>query len=197
MPRGLAVLLVDLQNAYFQVEALAERRTELVQRVNALITWAKVHGCPVFNVRTEHRRDRSTWTLNMLEDDQGFVFEGEEDAAPLADLDLTGAMEVVKTRDDAFLGTELGELLRAHRVGTIVVAGVATHSCILATVTHAYAENFEVVLVPDAIASNRPELHEDTLQQLHDEYRLPLRSTDDLLTAGPATARERHEAPAT
>lgn len=197
MSRRLAVVLIDFQNAFFQDDTLAAQRPELVRRANTLVSWARSHDCPVVNVRTEHRRDRSTWTLNMLEDDQGFAFEGEEDAAPLGELDLAGALEVVKTRDDAFLGTHLGELLRARRIGTIVVAGVSTHSCVLATVSHAYAENFEVVLVTDAIADNRPELHEPTLQQLNDEFRLPLRTTDEVVTAGAPTVRERHEAPAT
>lgn len=43
---------------------------------------------PVINVRTEHKRDRSTWTLNMLADNKGFAFEGDLDAQYLPVLDM-------------------------------------------------------------------------------------------------------------
>nr|WP_246280028.1 isochorismatase family protein [Nocardioides daedukensis] len=173
--------MIDMQNAFFEAGPLHERRSDLVSRTHTLLEWARERHLLVVNVRTEHRADRSTWTLNMLEDDQGFAMEGDHKSQPLAELDLDGVTEVVKTRDDAFLGTQLEDLLRAHGIRTLVMVGVSTQSCIAATATHAYAANLHVVLAKDAIFTERPELHEDVLALLEDEYRFAAVPTDQIV----------------
>jgi nicotinamidase-related amidase len=182
--------MIDVQNAFFEAGALEEVRERLVEHCNQLIAWGRENDLVVANIRTEHRDDRSTWTLNMLEDDKGFLIEGDHDAQPLEDLDLDGTQDVVKTRDDAFLGTELATVLAERDVRTLVIAGVSTHSCVATTAAHAYAENFHVVLAEDAIASNRPELHEGTVALLQDEFRFDIRATA-AITSAPASELRR------
>ena len=104
-----AVLMIDLQNAYFEDPALASRQETVVEAANLLLRTATAAQVPVLLVRTEHRRDRSTWTLSMLDDDQGFIFEGTEQAAYLPGLQAEGLESIVKTRDSAFFGTDLAE----------------------------------------------------------------------------------------
>ncbi len=169
-----------MQKAYFEDPSLAEHRDELVDRCGQVVQWGRSLGLPLINVRTEHRRDRSTWTLNMLQDDQGFLFTGDDDTAVLDGLDLTGAIDVVKTRDDAFLGTDLADVVDRLGLEVFVLIGVSTHTCVAATAAHAFARRLEVILVRDAIASHRPELHELTLDVLRDEYRLPVMAVEAL-----------------
>ena len=99
-----AVLMIDLQNAYFEDPALASRQETVVEAANLLIKTATAAQVPVLLVRTEHQRDRSTWTVSMLDDDQGFIFEGSEQAALLPGLQAEGLESIVKTRDSAFFG---------------------------------------------------------------------------------------------
>lgn len=185
-PDRAALLLIDMQEAYFEAPELAARRIDLVRATSTLVEAARGAGAPIVHVRTEHARDRSTWTLNMLTDDQGFAFTGTEQAAPLAELApaLSGpdTWDVVKTRDNAFLHTDLGDLLTRLGVRDLVVAGVSTHTCVATTVQHAYALNHHCHLVTDAIASARPDLHGSTIHLLVEEFRLPLASSHDLLT---------------
>ncbi|MFX4287059.1 cysteine hydrolase family protein [Janibacter sp. G349] len=175
-----AVLAIDLQEAFFEDPALAARRDALVARCRQVLRWAEAERLPVVAVRTVHRRDRSTWTITMRQDDQGFLFDGAPHTASLAELDLTSAIEVVKTRDDAFVETGLAEVLSSLAVEAVVVVGVSTHTCVQLTAAHAFAADLEVVLVRDAIASYRPELHELVLDVLRDEYRFPVVSADAL-----------------
>lgn len=189
MTDPVAVVLIDLQAGFFEDGVLHQQRAELVEHGSDLLDWGRRRARLVANVRTEHRRDRSTWTLNMLEDDQGFLLEGDADAQPLPELDLAGSVEVVKTRDDAFLRTGLGELLGRHGIRTVVLAGVSTHSCIAATAAHAYAADLHVVLATDAIASDRAELHEPTLALLEEEYRFALLKTGEITAAGTDLSR--------
>lgn len=179
-PERTGVVVMDMQEAYFEADALHERRDQVVAHCKTVLAWAHDLGLPVINVVTRHRRDRSTWTLNMLEDDQGYLFEGDEHTATVEELDLDGATEVVKTRDDAFVGTDLHETITGLDLDAIVMVGVSTHTCVAATAAHAFAVQVEVVLVRDAIASHRPELHELALDTLRDEYRLPVLDADQL-----------------
>jgi nicotinamidase-related amidase len=143
--------------------------------VNELLAAAKRGGQPVIMVRTEHLPDKSTWTLNMLQDDQGFAYPGSEQAAPLAELAIDDdTITVVKNRDDAFHRTDLAEHLADLHVDGILLCGVSTHSCIAQTATAAFARNIPCAVAQDAIASEDPELAAALLAFLHREMRQPL-----------------------
>ena len=169
-----------MQEAYFESPALEDHRAAVVERCSVAIDWARDLGLPIITIRTEHRADRSTWTLNMLEDDQGMLLEGADHTAVLEELDLRGSIDVEKTRDDAFIGSTLGRVIRELGLDTLVLTGVSTHTCIAMTAAHAFATQIEVLLVRDAIASHRPELHDLTLDTLRLEYRFPLLEAEQL-----------------
>ena len=173
---GRALVVIDMQHSYFELPGLADKEDQLVPRVNELIRAADEAGRAVILVRTQHEPDRSTWTLNMLEDNQGFAFPGSEQAQFLDALEPDGVssarhVEVVKTRDSAFHGTQLDQRLRALGVSHLLLCGVSTHSCVKLTATDAFAHNFHVAIAHDAVASEDPELAEATLGFLQKELR--------------------------
>jgi nicotinamidase-related amidase len=168
-----ALVLVDLQNDYFTDDELARCRDDLLDHSNQLVTRARDAGALVVEVQTIHAPDKSTWTLNMLQDDQGMVLKGTVGAQRLDGLQEPDVL-IVKTRDSAFHGTDLARLLRERHVDRVVLAGVSTESCIVATATDAYAYDIEVTLVRDATASVKESLHDDALERLHEQYRQPV-----------------------
>jgi nicotinamidase-related amidase len=167
----VALVVIDMQAAYFRNEALAREQDVLVKRANELIRAATEQGTSIYNVVTEHARDRSTWTLNMLDDGQGYLLAGGDDTKPVPGLNLETAHTVVKTRDSAFFETNLAELLHSNQVEKLVLLGVSTHGCVLQTAADAYAHNFRVVLARDAIATHDPTYHHAVLELLQQEYR--------------------------
>jgi len=176
-----AFLIIDMQNAYFNNEALEQKRSELTAACNKLVTAASQRNIPVFNVVTKHKRDHSTWTLNMLEDGRGYLFEGDDDAANIDGLKLDSAMRVVKTRDSAFHGTALSSLLQDGGVDTVILAGVSTHTCVMQTAADAYAHNYEVLIAKDAVATHDPAFHESALALLKKEYRQDVYESIELI----------------
>lgn len=166
-----AVLVVDLQVDYFDDDELSRHRERVVAACNRLVAAARTRGVPVVEVVTEHRHDRSTWALNMLEDDCSIALEGTEGARRLPELDVAGADRVVKTRDSAFHRTDLAELLARLGVDTVVLSGISTEACLSATASDAYAHDLRVVLVEDAMASIDPGRHERALAELVAQYR--------------------------
>lgn len=169
-----ALVVIDMQNSYFELPGLSDKKDDVIGPVNELIACAHEAGRPVFLVRTEHQRDGSTWTLNMREDRQGFAFPGTEQAEFLPDLDTRDHIEIVKTRDSAFHETRLLEELQRLGVAHLLLCGVSTHSCIAQTATTAFAHNLHVAVALDAITSEDQALSEALLTFLHEEMRQPL-----------------------
>ncbi|WP_294563102.1 cysteine hydrolase family protein [uncultured Arthrobacter sp.] len=178
-----ALLIIDMQNAYFEDGTLERHRPALTRECNRLARHAAEAGSEVLVVVTEHQRDRSTWTLSMLEDEQGFLFTGSRQAQLVEGLEVDGFGRVVKTRDSAFFGTDLAGRLRTLGVEGLVLAGVSTHNCIAHTAADAFASNFRVAFAEDAIASTNEDYASSMLTILSDEYRQPVLSGEPLLQA--------------
>ena len=186
-----ALLVIDMQNAYFESPELARHQERMVEKTNELIRAAREAGVPVLMVCTEHEKDKSTWTLSMLDDDQGFIFSGTEQADFIPGLEYSDLPRLVKTRDSAFVGTDLLLRLRNWNVEHLVLAGVATHNCVGQTAAEAFAHNFRVVFAREAVASTDEEYAQAMLQMLSDEYRQQIMDNAELKDFLSAAASER------
>lgn len=176
-----ALVLIDLQNGFFESPGLAEKRAEITANCNRLVRAARDASVPVFNVRTEHKKDGSTWTIKMLEDDQGYLFEGTEQAANLAELDAAGSIEIIKRRDSAFWNTELLTGLLRHRVTSLVLAGVSSPTCVASTAADAFAANLAVAVAHDAVTSEDEDFERNTLKFMREQHRQLVESTAQLV----------------
>ncbi len=169
-------MVIDMQNCYLELPGLRNHRDRILGRVNELIHTAHAARRPVVLVRTQHARDRSTWTLNMWEDDEGFAFPDTSGAQFLDDLARGPDVVINKTRDSAFHATNLAEHLRDRDVSHVLLCGVSTHSCVFQTATDGFAHDFHVAIAVDAVASETPDLSGAMLDFLHEEMRQPLLS---------------------
>ncbi|MGP4032146.1 cysteine hydrolase family protein [Pseudarthrobacter sp. 1C304] len=167
----IAVLIIDMQNAFFEDPVLSNSREAVTRACNAIIAAAQENAARVLLVKTEHEEDKSTWTLNMLEDDQGFIFRGTPQAQFVTGLTTDGLPRMVKTRDSAFLGTDLLLRLRNWNVDTVVLAGVSTHNCIAQTAADAFGHNLRVIYAAEATASENPKAAAAVQDILCREYR--------------------------
>lgn len=176
-----ALLIIDLQAGFFESGALEPQRDRLVAAANTLAAAAQESGLPVFLITTEHSRDRSTWTLNMLDDGQGYLFHGDPSAEVVEGLAIEGLTRVEKTRDSAWFATDLELRLKNFDVERVVIAGVSTRSCIAQTVRDAYARNIRAVVVSDAIADDQEDYHHVVLDQLVGDRQVELHTMDEVL----------------
>lgn len=166
-----ALLVIDVQDDFFNDPELERQREELVAGVNRTAARAHEAGAMVVEIRTVHTPDGSSWSLNMLEDEQGMTIEGTPGAGPAEGLDLGSTVLLEKTRDSAFHATRLGELLRSRGVTSIAVCGVSTESCVAMTASDAYAHDLHVVIVQDAVAAADDHAHLHALDRLRTQYR--------------------------
>lgn len=170
-------MVIDMQVDFFNDDELERCREDLVAACNTVIDGALERGLPVIEVRTVHPPDRSTWALNMVDDGQGMTEEGTPGADPVEGLHHAGTTDGVtlvrKTRDSAFHLTELADILEREGVESVLLCGVSTESCILATATDAYARDLAVAVVKDATASVQWQLHEQAIDSMQAQYRQP------------------------
>jgi len=174
-----ALLVIDMQNDFFVDDELERCREDLTKACNELVERARAAGVPVLELQTVHKRDKSTWALNMLDDDQGMALEGSEGVQRIEGLQ-PGDEVIPKTRDSAFHDTDLEQRLRQEGVERLVLCGVSTESCIAATAMDAYARNLRVTLVEDGTASIEWDQHDQTLARLKEQYRQDVVSAADV-----------------
>ena len=110
-------------------------------------------------------RSRATYSVSDLCIEGSWGAEIVTELAPDA-----GEAVVRKFSYSGFAGTPLDAILRSHRVETVTCIGVSTNACVEATAREAFSHGYYVVLVEDACASWRPDLHRATLETAAHRY---------------------------
>jgi nicotinamidase-related amidase len=76
-----------------------------------------------------------------------------------------------KKRYDCFLGTDLDLVLRSLETNTLLLTGVNTNSCVLATAAAGCSRDYAVIVVSDCVGTmDGPELHEAALGCIERAY---------------------------
>lgn len=152
-----ALLVLDVQNIYSDPnsEYHCKGFATTIEKINRLVEYAESHQFPVFLVRHIHKADGS---------DTGrlFDFEGEpvdefdfKEGTPSVEYEARlrrppGAVEIVKNRYSAFVGTSLDRQLRQMGVEKVIICGFMTNFCCESTARHALDLDYYVDFVVDA-----------------------------------------------
>ena len=65
-----------------------------------------------------------------------------------------------KKRYDCFIGTDLDFHLKSHGINTLIITGVNTNSCVLATAVAANVRDYSVIVASDCVETmDGPDLH--------------------------------------
>jgi nicotinamidase-related amidase len=135
-----AVLVIDMQQGLFEGPHAVPDGQALIARINAVTRQAREAGAPIVFIQheapgTELAHGSPGWQLA-----HGLHVE-------------EGDLRVPKTTADAFLRTNLQELLEARHVHRVVACGVHSEFCVDTTVRRALALGYAVTLVADAHGS--------------------------------------------
>ena len=87
----------------------------------------------------------------------------------------------VKKRYDCFQSTDLDFVLRSHGINTLLVTGINTNSCVLATVCAANVRDYAAVVVEDCVDTmDGPDLHDAALQCIRTAFGWVMTAEDAL-----------------
>jgi len=192
-PQRTALLVIDIQNTYMEVDAdpvEAKRWAPFRERMNQtvipntakLVAYCRERGVEVIFARIaclkSDGRDRS-----LSQKKPGFNYlllpKNREDSQLVAEL-TPGAEDIVvlKTTDSALTGTNLRLLLRNMEIRDVIVAGIFTDQCVSSTVRSLADESFGVVVVEDCCAAATDELHLNELKSINMIYCHVVQSED-------------------
>ncbi len=174
--RHVALLVIDVQREYFDVEgpAFVEHGRDIVGHVNNLIDAFRAHDLPVIFVKHQHRADGSDagrmGDFSGPDEEESFV-EGTARVEFIPELHAeSDDIVVVKRRYSAFLGTDLETILRTAGTRAVAISGLMTSFCCETTARDAHGRDYEVLFVADAVegpdledAEGRPVPHDAAL----------------------------------
>jgi nicotinamidase-related amidase len=93
-----------------------------------------------------------------------------------------------KKRYDCFTATDLDLSLRAHGVNTVLITGVNTNSCVIATAAAACCRDFAVVVVSDCVDTmDGRALHDAALAVIGRAFGEVMTSDEALVATGAAS----------
>lgn len=135
-----AVLVIDVQQGLCEGEGAAFDCAGTIRRINEVTRKARLSAAPVIFVQHES--------------ESGYLEHGTPAWQLANGLEVQPSdIRVRKKTPDAFLRTNLEELLRKASIQRVVVCGMHSEFCIDTTTRRALALGFPVVLVSDAHTS--------------------------------------------
>lgn len=177
--RRTAVVTIDLHRGHLDPAVatmpLEPRSAAQVTATNAEFNRAmRAVGVPVIHVVTAYRNveeiSSNPWWAAVAgtSASRRNVLRHQLPGSPGLDLmpDVVEAADAVvstKKRYDCFLHTDLEHALRSLQIDTLLLTGVNTSSCVIATAIAASVRDFTTVVVSDCVASMDASLHEPAL----------------------------------
>jgi len=158
-----AIIVVDmLKDSFNEAHSgiVARAAREIAPKVNTLTEFARNRSLPVIFSMDSFLRGDFIFQGKMIEHSIRGT-EGAEVADELTQCDTD--IYIPKRRFSAFFKTDLDQTLRLYGVDTVVLAGLMTQWCVLASAMDALAHDFHTYIMEDCCASYKKEVHESVL----------------------------------
>lgn len=149
-----AVLVIDVQNGVFGEGSNLFESTDVVERIKIITEHAKKSGDLVIYVQHE---------APGIVDYGSDAWQLHPRLAP-----ETQDIKIRKISPDAFLNTDLNEVLQNHKINSIVVCGYSSDFCIDRTTFKAASTGYTVRLIEDAHTTHdKPHLSAQKIRTHH------------------------------
>ena len=185
-PATTALVIIDMQRDFLEPGGFGETLgndvsllAPTIPVVGAVLAAARELGMTVIHTREGHRPDladlppakhaRGNPTLAI--GDEGprgrILVRGEEGHDIIDDLaPISGEVVLDKPGKGAFYATDLGAILSAKSIKSLLVCGVTTEVCVHTTVREANDRGFECLVIEDGCGSYFPEFHAWALKMI-------------------------------
>jgi biuret amidohydrolase len=185
--RRAAVVTIDLHRGHLDPEVAtmplpAEVAARVTQANAEFLRGARRRGLPVVHVVTGYRAveeiSSNPWWAAVADTDasRANVLRHQLPGSPglelMPDVHDAGYDLVVtgKKRYDCFAATDLDHVLRSRSIDTLLLTGVNTNSCVLATTVAANTRDYAAVVVRDCVDTMDPALHDAALRVISQAF---------------------------
>lgn len=196
---SVAVVTIDVHRGHLDPEVatmpLPAEAAARVTKANAvLVNAAREKGIPVVHVVTSYHGVEeiaaNPWWKSVAGTDatRANVLNHQLPGSPglevmpdVLDPDYDIVVDT-KKRYDAFTASELNHVLRSRGIDTILLTGVNTNSCVLATTIAGNALDYSVVVVEECVDTMDRTLHEPALKIIRQAFGW-VGTTEEVLAA--------------
>jgi nicotinamidase-related amidase len=178
-----ALLLVDVQNRFIfgTDEKSPAVTTRVMDPIEKLLATARARDIPRYYVTVGHPAgaDAAPWMRRLA--DMGSDVAGRLNQPPLphsaseipaAIAPQPGEVHLMKCRFSAFYETALEVVLRGAGIETLVIGGIASYGCIIATYIDACTRGFFPLLCTEAVDGADPAMHKAAMDFMSARCRL-------------------------
>ncbi len=156
-----ALVIIDIQNDYFTGGAYPQfEASTLLEPTKKAIAQAKKQDWLVVFVKHESPA--------------GFLVKGSSGAEIHPELlpYLTESITIVKHHADAFLNTNLADILQTHKISELVLTGIMTQNCITHTAISPQAAKYDISVFANACTAPTQMIHHIALKALADRVTI-------------------------
>ena len=159
---GIALLIIDIQNEYFEggKHTLYNPLEALKNAEDILRRFRQFESFPIIHV--QHHNSRGA----------GFFEEGTWGAQIHDNLTpLENEIVITKRQVSSFAGTNLEEVLRERNVKSLVIVGMQTNVCVETTIKDSKMKELgiRVTVLEDACAALNEQTHNSAIERIRDE----------------------------
>jgi len=145
-----ALLVIDIQEATtgeISTNSFYTSNSDaLINKINRVSDYCENQNIPIIFIRSAITNP----LINLLNDSYA---EGSPGAKFDKRLKLNSNLEIVKSKNDAFIDTKLDNILSNNKINELYIVGLDAAYCINSTVEAAQNRNYRVNLLDDAILS--------------------------------------------
>lgn len=165
-PRTTAVIVVDMQNDFCSREGYYARTganvsdfAAVIEPVGRFVASARAAGAAIVFTRLLYGAHRAMQDRHAIRPKRwssiGVRLIPGTWGAEVVDGLRPEPSDIVIDKEgySAFEGTNLEQILRARGIKTVLMTGVVTYACVLATAFSAFDKDFDVLMISDAVAS--------------------------------------------
>lgn len=154
-----AIIIVDMLEGNYTKPIQGIREDEkIVPVVREFLKQARTLGIPVIFACDSFLEKDFIFRGRM----KPHAIRGTQGTKPLQELEPQESDIILdKRRFSAFFKTDLDQTLRTFGVDTVVVGGINTHFCVLATAFDAVCHDFATIILEDASAAFKKEIHDN------------------------------------
>ncbi|MFE4105896.1 cysteine hydrolase family protein [Almyronema epifaneia] len=186
-----AVLIIDMQNDFCHPDGFNGSALDLdlsqiraiIPAIQTLLSWARQTGVKVIFTRESHAPDLGDLSpskqtryanagspIGQLGKMGRFLVQGEAGTRIIDELQpLPTEWQLDKPAHSCFVQTALDQALQAAQITHLLIAGVTTECCVLATYRHASDLGYYCLLLEDCCAAFTPHDHNATIHILQSE----------------------------
>jgi nicotinamidase/pyrazinamidase len=169
-----ALLIVDMLKDTFDGHGdtpLVQAAQLFLPRLNEWLDWFHEKKLPVIFACDSFYTDDFIFRGRM----EPYSLRGTRGAEVIDELHRNASDIVLeKRRFSAFFKTDLDQTLRTLGADTVIIAGIATHVCVLGTALDALSNDFSAIILEDCCAAHRKEYHEPVLNAFRKTPLFPL-----------------------